>query len=162
MDSEARALVDCLDDQRDHVFGILEGMPDDALHRPVLPSGWTCLGLVNHLALDVERFWFQQVVAGEGPGFGDGDDASAWEVSPDVEPGQIFERYRREIGHADVVIAATSLDAPPRAWPPFFGDWSFPDFRSTMLHVIAETACHAGHLDAVRELFDGRTWSRLK
>jgi hypothetical protein len=23
---------------------------------------------------------------------------------------------------------------------------------------IAETACHAGHLDAVRELVDGRTW----
>jgi len=27
-----------------------------------------------------------------------------------------------------------------------------------MLHVIAETACHAGRLDAVRELTDGRTW----
>jgi hypothetical protein len=27
-----------------------------------------------------------------------------------------------------------------------------------MLHVITETACHAGHLDAVRELIDGRTW----
>jgi hypothetical protein len=24
--------------------------------------------------------------------------------------------------------------------------------------VITETACHAGHLDAVRELIDGRTW----
>jgi hypothetical protein len=27
-----------------------------------------------------------------------------------------------------------------------------------MLHVIAETACHAGHLDAVREILDGRQW----
>ena len=27
-----------------------------------------------------------------------------------------------------------------------------------MLPVIKETACHAGHLDAVRELIDGRTW----
>jgi len=25
-----------------------------------------------------------------------------------------------------------------------------------MLPVIKETACHAGHLDAVRELIDGR------
>jgi hypothetical protein len=24
--------------------------------------------------------------------------------------------------------------------------------------VITETATHAGHLDAVRELIDGRTW----
>jgi hypothetical protein len=30
-----------------------------------------------------------------------------------------------------------------------------------MLHVITETACHAGHLDAVRELIDGRTWMVL-
>jgi hypothetical protein len=30
--------------------------------------------------------------------------------------------------------------------------------RQTILHVIAETATHAGHLDAVRELIDGRTW----
>jgi len=26
------------------------------------------------------------------------------------------------------------------------------------LHVITETACHAGHLDAARELIDGRRW----
>ena len=28
------------------------------------------------------------------------------------------------------------------------------------MHVITETACHAGHLDAVRELIDGETWFR--
>jgi len=33
--------------------------------------------------------------------------------------------------------------------------------RDTVLHVIIETACHAGHLDAVRELIDGRTWQIL-
>jgi DNA ligase D-like protein (predicted 3'-phosphoesterase) len=31
----------------------------------VLPSGWTCRGLVQHLAVDIERFWFRGVVAGE-------------------------------------------------------------------------------------------------
>ncbi|MFC7479388.1 DUF664 domain-containing protein [Luedemannella flava] len=30
--------------------------------------------------------------------------------------------------------------------------------RGLLLHVITETATHAGHLDAVRELIDGRTW----
>jgi len=161
MDSEANALVECLDDQRQHVIGILEGLTDEALHQPVLPSGWSCLGLVNHLALDVERFWFHQVVAGEGPGFGDGGDSSAWEVPTDVEAEQIFESYRREISRADEVIAATPLDAAPAAWPPFFGDWRLPDLRAVLLHVIAETACHAGHLDAARELIDGRTWLTL-
>jgi hypothetical protein len=27
-----------------------------------------------------------------------------------------------------------------------------------VLHVITETATHAGHLDAARELIDGRMW----
>jgi hypothetical protein len=32
------------------------------------------------------------------------------------------------------------------------------DLRRVLLSVITETATHAGHLDAVRELIDGRTW----
>jgi len=161
MESESTALIECLDGQRQHVIGILEGLTGEELKRPVLPSGWTCLGLVNHLALDVERFWFHQVMAGEGEGFGQGGESSAWDVATDVSPEEIFERYRQEIERADVVISATPLDAAPAAWPPFFGDWRLPDLRSVLLHVIAETACHAGHLDAVRELLDGRTWLTL-
>ena len=46
-------------------------------------------------------------------------------------------------------------------WPDFFGDWRLGDLRAVLLHVIAETACHAGHLDAARELIDGRTWLKL-
>ena len=34
----------------------------------------------------------------------------------------------------------------------------FPHLRYIILHMIKETACHAGHLDAVRELIDGRQW----
>jgi hypothetical protein len=30
-----------------------------------------------------------------------------------------------------------------------------------ILHVVVETATHAGHLDAVRELVDGRQWMVL-
>jgi hypothetical protein len=33
-----------------------------------------------------------------------------------------------------------------------------PDLRFIVLHLIEETACHAGHLDAARELIDGRQW----
>lgn len=36
-------------------------------------------------------------------------------------------------------------------------EWRLPDLRAVVLHVITETACHAGHLDAARELLDGRT-----
>ncbi|WP_435055105.1 DUF664 domain-containing protein [Micromonospora aurantiaca (nom. illeg.)] len=34
------------------------------------------------------------------------------------------------------------------------------DLRRIVLHVIEETARHAGHLGAVRELIDGRAWAR--
>ncbi|MGH8776679.1 MAG: DUF664 domain-containing protein [Jiangellaceae bacterium] len=39
-------------------------------------------------------------------------------------------------------------------------DWGldFPDLRSVVTHVVTETAVHAGHLDTVRELIDGRQW----
>ena len=32
------------------------------------------------------------------------------------------------------------------------------NLREIILHVLTETAVHAGHLDATRELIDGRTW----
>ena len=82
---EIGALLAALDAQRGHVLGILEGLPDEALRRTVLPSGWTCLGLVRHLALDVERFWFRAVVAGEQVDLETG--ADAWQVGPEM-PGR--------------------------------------------------------------------------
>jgi hypothetical protein len=65
MEAETPALLSPLGDQRRHVLGILEGPPDGMLHRAVLPSGWTCVAMVRHLALHIERFWFREVVAGE-------------------------------------------------------------------------------------------------
>jgi hypothetical protein len=154
---ESQALVSWLDNPRAHVLGILDGLPDEALRRPVLPSGWSCLGLVRHLALDVERFWFRAVVAGEQVELEKGTDA--WQVAPDVPPEAIFDLYRRETELANAIIAARPPDAEPAWWPEeiFPGLPSRP-LRDTILHVITETATHAGHLDAVRELIDGRTW----
>jgi Protein of unknown function (DUF664) len=65
MIKENEVFLSSLTAQRDHVLGILEGLPDEALRRSVLPSGWTCLGLVRHLAIDVERFWFRSIMAGQ-------------------------------------------------------------------------------------------------
>ena len=155
--NESGALLSSLNDQREHVLGILEGLPTEALRRPVLPSGWTCLGLVQHLAVDDERFWFRQVVAGEP--VDDGESADAWQVAPDVPAEAVLGLYRQETELANAIIAATPPDTAPAWWPDeLFGGWRLHDVREIILHVIAETACHAGHLDAVRELIDGRTW----
>lgn len=159
-DVESKVLLAYLGAQREHALGILEGLDDQALRRPVLPSGWTCLGLTQHLALDIERFWFRAVVAGEQAAIEElATLTNFWQVSPDVPAATVFELYRREIDRANAIIAATPLDAAPAWWPSeLFGDWRLGTVREIMLHVITETACHAGHLDAARELIDGRLW----
>ena len=158
LDMESQTLLSYLGAQRAHALGILEGLDEEALRRSVLPSGWTCLGLVQHLALDVERFWFRCIVAGEQTAI-DGLADDAWHVGADVPAAAVFDVYRQEIDRANAIITNTPLDATPAWWPPdLFGDWRLHDLREIMLHVITETACHAGHLDAARELIDGRRW----
>ena len=154
---ETSLLLGYLNGQRKHVLGILDGLSEEDLRRPVLPSGWTALGMVRHLALDVERFWFRAVVAGEQVDLASGDEA--WQVAPEEPAEAVLAQYRDEVALADAIIAARSLDALPAWWPSeIFPDMPEQQLRQTILHVIAETATHAGHLDAVRELIDGRTW----
>ncbi|MER6984903.1 DinB family protein [Streptomyces carpinensis] len=159
-DSEVRALLRVLEGQRRHVLGILDGLDAEDLRRPVLPSGWHCLGLVQHLALDVERFWFRAVVAGDEKvirGLTSGDEA--WQVAPEVAALDVLDRYRQEAELADTVITTTPAGAALTWWPhDLFGEPHLHTLRDVLLHVITETACHAGHLDAARELIDGRRW----
>lgn len=158
--SELTDLLRSLRAQREHVLGILDQLSDEALLRPVLPTGWSCASLVQHLALDVERFWFRQVMAGEQvPTDEFGDDG--WQLAPGVTPAAVLALYQAETARADEIITATPADRPPAWWPDFFGDFRLDSLRQVLLHVITETACHAGHLDAARELTDGRTWMVL-
>ncbi len=160
---ETSALLASLTIQRNHVLGILEGLTDDQLRRPVLPSGWSCLGMVQHLTISDERFWFRGIVGGDSACVSaSADEAKAeaiWQVAPDAPAAAVLEAYRQEIELADAVIAATPLDQPPAIWPTeIWPDWRLPNLRAVILHVITETACHAGHLDAARELIDGHQW----
>ena len=161
--SETSALLAPLTIQRNHVLGILEGLTDDQLRRPVLPSGWSCLGMVQHLTISDERFWFRGIVGGDSACVSaSADEAKAeaiWQVAPDAPAAAVLEAYRQEIELADAVIAATPLDQPPAIWPTeIWPGWRLPNLRAVILHVITETACHAGHLDAARELIDGHQW----
>lgn len=162
--SERDTLRAYLDAQRRHVLGILEGLDEEALRRPVLPSGWSCVGLVQHLALEVERFWFRGTVAGEQAVIDEvtGAPADAWQVGADVPVEAVLDLYRQQTDLANAIIAATPLDAAPAWWPDFFGEFRLDDLREVILHVITETAVHAGHLDAARELIDGRRWLVLE
>ncbi len=66
--------------------------------------------------------------------------------------------YRQEIAASDAVLARLDLNTPPAKWPDYSEHRRLRDLREIILHVITETAVHAGHLDAARELLDGRTW----
>lgn len=58
------------------------------------------------------------------------------------------------IDASDAILAARSLEAPlgaPDEAPP-----GYDDVRAVLVHLLVETATHAGHLDAARELIDGR------
>jgi uncharacterized damage-inducible protein DinB len=153
-------LVARLASQRRHVLGVLEGLTDEQLRRPVLPSGWHCLGMVKHLALSDEHYWFRCVMGGESLDyFPEGENAD-WQVGPEESAESVFALYREEIERADAVLAAMDLADPPRQPDPTWKEWGmeFPDLHTVLLHVVVETAVHAGHLDAVRELIDGRQW----
>jgi hypothetical protein len=155
--AEIDILLAFLRAQREHVLGALDGLSDADLRRPVLPTGWSCLELVHHLAVDVERFWFRAVMAGEQVELLDGD--GGWRVPDGTTAEAVFALYRDEAERSDAVATAHALDDGPAWWPEeLFPGLPVRDLRRLLLAVITETATHAGHLDAVRELIDGRTW----
>jgi uncharacterized damage-inducible protein DinB len=159
---EKAALLAWMNHQREHAIGILEGLSDEDLRRPVLPSGWSCLGMIAHLA-GLERFWFRAVVAGNPAAADVPDDEPAdWRVPEDMPADAVFAIYRRAAQQTDAIITATPLASTPAWWPDFFGDWKLGSVRDIVLHTLAETAGHTGHLDAARELIDGRLWFVLE
>jgi uncharacterized damage-inducible protein DinB len=153
-------LVARLAAQRSHILGALDSLQVEQLRQSVLPSGWAPIGLVQHLALDVERLWFRCALAGDPDAIRTLDEPpeDAWQVPPDVPVDAVLDRYHSEVEAADRAIAAASLEQEPAWWPDYFGTWRLNNLRELLLHVIVETATHAGHLDAARELLDGRQW----
>lgn len=157
---ERDLLLRRLNGQRRHVLEQLEGLTDDQLRRPVLPSGWSCLGLVRHLTLSDERYWFEAVMAGGGLDFWPEGPNGDWLVAPDEPAEQVLDAYRAAIANTDTIIASFALDDPPLRPEPWWAEHglSFPDLRTIIVHHLVETATHAGHLDAVRELLDGKQY----
>jgi Protein of unknown function (DUF664) len=157
-DTEDQALLAFLAAQRDSVLAIVAGLDEEAWHRPVVQSGWTPAGLVEHLG-GAEWHWFQGVVVGAVPEPPPGDedlppyDPTAAFVS-DLPSAEIIRFYRDQCASSDGVLAVTPLSAQPRGR---HRDYEPPNVRWVVLHMIEETARHAGHLDIARELIDGQT-----
>ena len=153
---ERTQLVGWLDLQRSLVPWKCEGLSDADAHRAVLPSSplMTVAGIVSHLRW-VEHTWFEVLFLGrpaEGPRFStDVEDADM--MVDGIPLAQLLDDYAKQVAISNEIIAAHSLDEVGR----------HPDFRSAagslrwmLLHMLEEVARHVGHLDAIRELLDGR------
>ena len=150
-----QAVIAFLDAQRARALAVVAGLDAGQLATSVLPSGWTPLGMIEHLG-HAERHWFQQVMLGRAeplPWAEDPDDNGAFTtVRP---PDAVFAFYGDQIERANAVIAATPLSTPPRGRHNQGSADMVTDLRFIVLHMIEETARHLGHLDAARELLDG-------
>src|SRR4051794_33756354 len=105
--------------QRRHVLDQVDGLSESQLRRPVLPSGWSCLGLLRHLTLSDERYWFGVVMAGEPLDFWPEGTNADWLVRDDEVATSVVSAYRAAIERSDAIIAELALDAPPATVEPW-------------------------------------------
>jgi uncharacterized damage-inducible protein DinB len=148
-----RELLEWLDGQRAQVADQVRAMPAEARRRSQVPSGWTPRGLLRHLTLDVERVWFRAVMAGERVDLPQG--YAGWTAPEHQSDEELLEQYAEECRLATAAVETLPLDAEPVWWFEDGGDPPYSSLREVLLHVIVETATHAGHLDICRELVDG-------
>jgi uncharacterized damage-inducible protein DinB len=156
--NERDALAQYLDYQRETILLKAEGLNQEQLAQRIPTSALTLAGILYHLAL-VEESWMEVRFAGL-PERADWVGVD-WEADPDwefrtattMDPDELRERYRAACDRSrQVAAAAASLDQ----MSVFKGDndWQF-SLRWVLLHLIEETARHAGHADLLREAIDG-------
>lgn len=155
---EPTQLLGWLDLQRDVVRWKCEGLVDTEAHRVVLPTSplMTMAGLVCHLRW-VEHAWFEVMFlgrsTGENPQFvPEPEDADM--LADGIPLAQLLEDYERQSAVSNEIIVTHSLDDVGRH-PDF--DVARATLRWMLLHMIEETARHAGHADIIRELLDKET-----
>ncbi len=107
------------------------------------------LGIVNHLT-NVERRWVEGGMLGHEVS----RSVEEFDPGPDLTIDAALDQYRERQRTTDAQVrSAPSLATPCLGW----GDGAARDLRWVLIHLINETARHAGHADAVRELLDGYT-----
>ena len=148
---------------RDSLLLKVEGLSEYDSRRPLTPTATNLLGLVKHVA-SVQLGYFGETFDRPAdrvvPWLADDaePDADMW-VPAAESRAEIVEFHHYSAAHSDATIEALSLDA--RGEVP----WWQPDRRQVTLHqilvhMIAETARHAGHADILRETIDGEVGLR--
>jgi uncharacterized damage-inducible protein DinB len=155
---ERDALSQFLDFQRETILIKAEGLSGDQLAQRIPTSNLTLAGILYHLAL-VEESWMEVGFLGlryreDWAGIDLDDPDSEFRIAPAMDPEYLRKRYREACERSRAAAAqAESLDqlsasgGQEQARRPFSLRW-------ILLHLIEETARHAGHADLLREAID--------
>jgi uncharacterized damage-inducible protein DinB len=133
--------------QRDSLVRKVTGVDDPAARRSPVDSGTSLLWLMKHMAW-AESLWILSRFAGQEV------DLPEETVRPDDTLVGAVDTYRATWERVDAVVdAAPSLDNVCRD----VGDQPPVNLRWVLMHLLEETARHAGHADILRELIDNQT-----
>ena len=149
---EAELFAAYLDYFRASVADKVAGLGEDDLHGSRVPSGWTPLGLVHHLA-HMEHRWLQWGFLGlDVPEpWGDAAPDGGW-LTPHASADDLLARLHEAGAATTRVLREHRLDAVAATGGRFHTDP--PTLRRICFHVLQEYARHVGHLDVARELVD--------
>src|SRR5438128_197646 len=158
--ADERATLEAfLDYYRGVIVRKVSGLSFEDATRSTVPSGTNLLSMVRHLGW-VETGWFREIFAGEdvgdpGPPEAPDTEDADFRVMPGETVESIVAFYREEIERARAIVAAApSLDELSKRSTRRRGQVSL---RWILVHMIEETARHAGHADIIREQIDGAT-----
>jgi hypothetical protein len=152
---ERETLEGFLDWYRAVVERKVDGLTLEDAKRVVTPSGMSALGILKHLGW-VERGWFCETFAGQDVEAidVDGDNSPEFVIGSDETVESVIAFYRAEVEEARrVTRESPALDALSARETNYREHVSL---RWIMVHMLEETARHAGHLDLIREEIDGQ------
>ena len=147
IDDEVELFLAYLDMYREVMLRKIEGLTEEQARWTPTASANSLLTLIYHLA-GVETRWAQSFIAGRDAAT---DRDAEFGDKEGVTIADAVERYRAAAWATNEVVRDLgSLDAPCS------GDTT-RNVRWVLLHLLDETARHAGHADITRELIDGTT-----
>jgi uncharacterized damage-inducible protein DinB len=149
--SRAEVFLRYLDYFRDRLAGKLRELPEGELRRSRLPSGWTPLELVKHLAY-VELRWLEWGFEGRTvpDPWGDQRDGR-WYVAREETLGGLLAELAAQAGRSREIIESHDLDEVGKPGDRWDGEPP-ATLERVLFHVLQEYARHLGHLDIVGEL----------
>jgi Protein of unknown function (DUF664) len=151
--TERDALRSYLDYLREALIRKVSGLSEQDARRASTVSSLSLLAIVKHSAV-WERRWFQVVFAGRPDADGwpavRGEPDGTFALGDDDTVDTVVADYRTQIEASRDILTANDLDARcARA------DLVDENLRWVAMHMIQETARHAGHADIIREAIDG-------